>query len=444
MNAMIGKRMNGKSFVMKKTLISLIAVAGAMSSAACAQVVAVMNGRVHTVSGGVIENGDVIIRDGRITEVGASLEAPADATVIDATGKVVTPGLFAPYTSLGLVEIGLDAEGNDASPRAGAFGPFPLGAALDAVDAINPSTTPIAYNRAEGVTRALSAPQAGDSFFAGQAAVIDLSGRPNSITRAGVAQVLAMGYAGAARAGDTRMGAWAELREYLDEARSYQANPNDYVRRTRDGRFQVSDLKALGPVVAGEKPLLVAVSSANDIRTLIRLKNSYRLNVIIVGASEGWRVARELQAANIPVIVSGMANLPNSFEDLDSTLKNAARLSQAGVRVAFFEDTHKAGLIRQNAGNAVAEGMNYDAALASLTLTPAQMFGLGDELGSIEAGKIADVVIWDGDPLEVTTAPEAVLIAGRPQDLLSRQKMLMQRYRDLSRGDLPFAYRGGE
>ncbi|MEZ5893031.1 MAG: amidohydrolase family protein [Parvularculaceae bacterium] len=428
---------------MKKAIV-VLAAAAAMSSVASAQVVAVMNGRVHTVTGGVIENGDVIIRDGRIAQIGSDLQAPPDAVTIDATGKVVTPGLFAAYSSLGLMELQLDSEANDAGPNQGAVPLFQLGASLNAVDGIKPGSTLIPYNRAEGVTRALSAPQAGDSIFGGNAAIIDLTGRPNSVTRAGVAQVAMMGYAGAARTGDTRLGAWATLRDYLDEARSYQANPNDYVRRARDARFQLSDLKALGPVVAGEEPLLVFVNSANDIRTLIRLKNTYRLKIIVVGATEGWRVAQELAAANIPVIINGMANLPNSFEDLDSTLKNAARLTQAGVKVSFSDDTHKAYLMRQSAGNAVAEGMPYDAALAAITLNPAAMYGLGDELGSIEAGKIADLVIWDGDPLEVTTEPEAVFIGGRPQDLNTRAKMLMERYRDLSRGDLPHAYRGGE
>ncbi|GJL92488.1 MAG: amidohydrolase [Hyphococcus sp.] len=423
-----------------KTLIALAAGAAVIASAASAQTVAIMDGRVHTVSGGVIENGDVIIRDGRIAQVGADLTAPAGATVIDATGKVVTPGLFAPLSGIGLVEIGAVEDANDSSPGEG----FPLGASLNAIDAYNPGSVLIPVNRAAGVTRALMSPSAGPTIFAGRAAVIDLSGRPNSVTRAEAAQMVMMGENGAERAGGTRMGAWAVLREYLDEARSYHANPNDYVRRPHDGRFAVSDLKALGPVINGEQPLIVSVNSANDIRTLIRLKTTYRLNVIIVGGSEAWRVAREIAAANIPVITSGMYNLPGQFEDIDATLKNAARLNQAGVKVSFYEGAHNTRLIRQHAGNAVAEGLPIDAGLAAITLNPATFYGLSDQLGSLDVGKIADVVIWDGDPLEVTTKPEAVFINGRPQDLNNRQHMLMERYRDLSRGDLPFAYRGAE
>ena len=427
-----------------KMLVSLAAGVAAIAAAAQAQTVAIMDGQVHTVSGGVIEEGDVIIRDGRIVEVGADLSAPAGATVIDATDKVVTPGLFSPISSIGLVEIGAVDDANDATPAPLPTGGFPLGAALNAIDAYNPSSVLIPVNRAGGVTRALMAPNPGPNLFAGKAAVIDLSGRANSVTRAEAAQYMVMGENGAERYGGTRMGSWAVLREYLDESRSYHANPNDYVRRPHDGRFSVSDLKALGPVINGDQPLIVSVNSANDIRALIRLKNTYRLNVIIVGASEGWRIAREIAAANIPVITHGMYNLPGEFEDIDATLKNAARLHQAGVRISFYEGAHNTRLIRQHAGNAVAEGLPYDAAIAAITLNPATFYGLGNQLGSLETGKIADVVIWDGDPLEVTTKPEAVFINGRPQDLNNRQKMLMERYRDLGRGDLPFAYRGGE
>ncbi len=431
---------------MLKTLLSsaILAIVGATSVSA--QTTAIMNGDVHTAAGRVIENGDVIITNGRITQIGADLSAPAGATVIDAEGKVVTPGIFAPLSAIGLVEISLDDEANDAGPQSG--NGFPLGAALDAVDAYNPSSILIPINRAGGVTRALSAPQAGDSLFGGRAAVIDMSGRVNSVTKTHAAQILEMGYSGAGRAGDTRMGAWALLREYLDEARSYANNPNDYVRRPRDARFAVGDLRALGPVLTGEQPLIVSVNGAKDIRNLIRLKNRYGLNVIIAGGSEAWREARALASANIPVIIDPLFNLPSQFEDLGATLENAARLDEAGVKISFYNPpgfgAHNLRLITQQAGNAVAHGLSYDAAIAAMTINPAEMFGLGDQLGTIEPGKIADIVVWEGDPLELDTQPEAVFINGQRQDLGNRQQMLGDRYRDLSRGDLPHAYRGGE
>lgn len=424
--------------------IALFFAAACTHAAACAQgVTAIMNARVLTGAGETIENGDVIIRNGRIAQVGADLSAPSGATVIDAAGKWVTPGIFAPISNLGLAEIGLDAEANDTGPDQ-EMG-FPLGAALDATDAIRPASTLIPINRAGGITRAVTAPSSGDSLFGGRAAVIDLSGRANSVTRARVGQVASLGYSGAMRAGDTRLGAWALFRETLDEARSYAANPNDYVRRPRDGRHVVADLRALGPVVAGEQPLLVSINGETDIRNLIRVKNEYGLRVIIIGGSEAWKVARDLAAANISVVLDPSANLPSQFEDLAATLENAARLHAAGVRIAFTgtpSGTHNLRALTQQAGIAVAYGLPYDAAIAALTRNPAEMFGLGGPLGSLASGKNADVVIWDGDPLEVTSEPEAVFINGVQQDLDNRQAALLRRYRDLSRGDLPYAYRG--
>ena len=441
--------MNIRNKKMKTLLKSAFAAgaAGLIASApVAAQTIAIMNGEVHTVSGAVIEEGDVIIRDGRIAQVGADLNAPEGADVIDATGKVVTPGLFAPYSNIGLLELGLDDEANDAGPQRGEG--FPLGAALNAVDAYNPSSTLIPLNRAGGITRALSAPSAGDTIFAGRAAVSDMSGGVNSVTAADAAQITVMGYAGANRAGDTRMGAWAVLREYLDEAAVYSAAPNTYPARARESRFAIADLRALGPVIAGDQPLIVTVDSANDIRNLIRLKNAYQLRVIVVGGAEAWRVADELAAANVPVILDPLYNLPGQFEDMGATLENAARLHEAGVKISFYNPpgfgAHNLRLLTQLAGNAVAYGLPFEAALAALTVNPAEMFGLGGQLGTLEPGKLADVVVWTGDPLELTTRPEAVFINCQAQDLNNRLVMLRERYRDLSRGDLPHAYRGGE
>lgn len=411
-----------------------------------AQTIAIMDGTIHTVSGNIIENGDVIIRDGRITDVGSELTAPEGAQVVDATGKVVTPGFFAPYSTIGLQEIGLDAEANDASPSQGVG--FPLGASLNALDAYNRSSVLIPVNRAGGITRALSAPSAGDTLFGGRAAVIDLSGKINSVTKAEAAQSVSLGYSGAARAGDTRMGAWAVLREYLDEAAIYNAAPNAYASRAREDRFAIADLKALGPVLAGTQPLIASVNSEMDIRNLIRLKNKYQLRVIIAGGSEAWRAAPALAAANIPVVLDPMYNLPGQFEDLSATLENAARLHAAGVKISFYNPqgfgAHNLRSLPQQAGNAVANGLPYAAAIEALTINPATMFGLDEQLGSITAGKLGDIVIWDGDPLETTTRPEAVFINGEAQDLGNRQQMLRDRYKDLSRGELPHAYRGGE
>jgi len=393
---------------------------------------------------GMIENGDVIIRNGEIAAVGQDLDAPEGATVIDAEGRIVTPGFIAPYSNIGLTEIGLDRESNDTGPSQGEG--FELSAALDATDAYNPSSTLIAVNRAGGITRALTAPQAGDKMFGGQAAVIDLSGRTQSITKPKAAQIAVLGYGGARRNGDTRMGAWATMRDTLDEVRAYTANPREYYRRTRDERFAFSDLEALASVLSGEQPLFVEINGAPDIRRLIQLKSDYGLNIVIVGGSEAWRVARELAAASIPVILDPFHNLPSQFENLGATLENAARLNAAGVKVAFYNPPgfggHNLRALPQMAGNAVANGLPKNAGLAALTIYPAQMLGIDERYGTLEVGKAADLVIWSGDPLEVTTRPETVMIDGRLTSLENRQTMLRERYKDLSRGDRPHAYRG--
>jgi len=426
-----------RNFAVFAAAASVAFSAGAGS--ASAQIIAIQNARIVTGAGPVIDNGSIVIRNGVIASVGVGAPSPEGASVVDAAGATVTAGFIAPFTQLGLQELGLDAEANDSSPR----GEFALSASLDALDAYNPNATGIAVTRAGGVTRALIAPQPGTGLFGGQGAFIDLSGRIGSVMKPKAAQFAVMGYGGASRAGDTRMGSWALLRETLDEAASYAANPRDYVTRQRDSRFSLPDLKALGPVLTGVQPLIVRVDGAAEIRTLLRLKNDYRLNVVILGGAEAWRVAREIAAANVPVILDATANLPGEFEDMGATLANAGRLHAAGVRIAFENpDGYNARLLPQLAGNAVANGLPYDAAIAALTINPATIFGVADRVGTLEVGKVADIVVWDGDPLEVTTRPIAVFIEGRSMSLENRQTKLRDRYRDLSRGALPHPYRG--
>lgn len=440
---------------MRTIILTLTATLAAASAAAQVsppaaarpdETLVVQNARLYTMSGadgGLVENGDVVIRGGTIIAVGQDLAVPAGARAVDAKGRIVTPGLFAPWSQLGLVEIGLDDEANDSSPD----GDYPHSASLDAVDAFNPASTLIPVNRAGGVTRAVSAPEAGSKIFGGQGAIVDLSGRVNSVNRAGALQSAALGYAGAARNGDTRLGAWAAFRDALDEARAYAANPGGYALRPRMTGLTLNDLEALVPAARGQQPIVVAANSAMDLRTLIKTKAQYGLNVIVLGGTEAHLVARELAAAGIPVILNSFLNLPSQFEDLAATQANAARLQAAGVLIGFYDPpsgTHNLRLLPQLAGNAVANGLPYAAALAALTINPARMYGAADRYGSIEIGKAGDLVLWDGDPLEVSSRPVAVYIDGRATSLVTRQTKLRDRYRDLSRGDLPHAYRGAQ
>jgi imidazolonepropionase-like amidohydrolase len=200
-------------------------------------------------------------------------------------------------------------------------------------------------------------------------------------------------------------------------------------------------------VLSGAAPLIVGINRAADIRTLIKLKQNRNLNVIILGGSEAWKVARELSIAGIPVILDPTANLPSQFEDLGATLQNAARLNAAGVTIAFdgtasASGSHSLFLTPQLAGNAVANGLPYGVAMAALTINPAKIYGVSATHGTLEVGKVADVVIWDGDPLELSSRPTNVFIGGRSMPLGNRQEALRDRYKDLEPGDLPFAYRG--
>lgn len=425
---------------------SLAATAALAQPAPAGETIVVQNARLYTMAGadgGLVENADVVMSGGIVTAVGQDLAVPAGARAVDARGRIVTPGLFAPWSQIGLVEIGLDNEANDSSPE----GDYPHSASLDASDAFNPASTLIAINRAGGVTRAVAAPEAGSKMFGGQGAIVDLSGRVNSVNRAGALQSAAMGYAGAARNGDTRLGAVAAFRDAIEEARAYAANPGGYALRPRMTGLTLNDLKALAPAARGAQPIVVSANGAMDLRTLIKLKAQYGLNIIVLGGSEGHLVAKELAAAQIPVILNPLRNLPSQFEDLAATQANAARLQAAGVVIGFTDPpsgTHNLRLLPQLAGNAVANGLPYAAALAALTINPARMYGVADRYGSVEIGKAADLVIWDGDPLEVSSRPVAVYIDGRATSLTTRQTRLRDRYRDLSRGDLPHAYRGAQ
>lgn len=427
-------------------LSATAALAQGAPAATAPETLVLQNARLYTMAGaggGLIENADVIVRGGVIAAVGQDLAVPEGARAVDAKGRIVTPGLFAPWSQLGLVEIGLDDEANDSSPE----DDHPHSASLDAADAFNPASTLIPINRAGGVTRAVAAPTPGAKIFGGLGAIVDLSGRANSIVREGALQSAAMGYAGAARNGDTRMGAWAAFRDAIEESRAYAANPGGYALRPRMTGLSLNDLEALIPAARGQQPIVVTANGAADLRALIRMKARYGLNLIVLGGTEAHLVARELAAAQIPVILNPVLNLPEQFEMLNATQANAARLHAAGVVIAFYDPpsgTHNLRLLPQLAGNAVANGLPYAAALAALTINPARIYGVEGRFGSIEVGKAGDLVVWDGDPLEVSSRPVAVYIDGRATSLTTRQTRLRDRYRDLSRGELPHAYRGAQ
>jgi imidazolonepropionase-like amidohydrolase len=427
---------------MRSSFAALLAAALLHAPSVQAGVTVLRGATVHTLgAAGTLENATVIVRDGRIEQVGTQLAAPAGATIIEVQGKVITPGFIDAYGKLGVDEV----DGEESTVDGSAKG-LPYSAAFALAEAIDTRSARVEANRAEGITGALVAPSssaAGEGLapvISGQAAFIRLGS--DTVARGAAGFVFTYGEAGAARSGGARSAALLRLRELLEDARDYGKHRGEYDRGARRAYAGTRlDLEALQPLLAGQVPLLVEVNRASDILAVLKLAQGFGLRVVIVGGAEAWRVAPALAAAKSPVILDALANLPDRFESLGATLQNAARLAAAGVEVAFAtEDDNNPRNARQLAGNAVAHGMPYQAALAALTRVPARVAGLGDTLGTLEPGRLADLVVWDGDPFETTTTAERVYIGGEPMPTVSRQTLLRDRYRNLG-GPLPPAYR---
>lgn len=402
------------------------------------QTLAVTNARILTGTGTTIENGTVVVRDGRIAAVGRDVPVPAGATVIDGRGKVVTPGLINSYTTIGIVEIEAVDETNDA-----ASGNDQITAAFDVRYGLNPYSTLIPIERDGGVTSAVVAPGARASIIAGMGALIHLSGETADamIDRSPVAMFGILNERAAQRTGGARGTAVLRLRELLEDVKVYAANPAAYESRNRrDLSLSRLDLEAMVPVVQGRLPLVLAVDRAPDILNALALAREFKLRLMLSGVAEGWMVADAIRAAGVPVILNPLTDIPG-YDNLAATLENAARLQKAGVTVAFATfDAHNARNLRFLAGNAVANGLPYDAALAAITSVPARIWGADSLTGSLAPGRDADLVVWSGDPFELLTRAEHVFIRGREMPPDNRQRELLARYRTL--GDsLPAQYR---
>ena len=425
-------------------LIALI-LTTLLSLPGLAETTAVVGGKVHTVAAeGTIDNATILIQDGRITAVGTDIRVPSDATIIDASGKIVTPGLFSPTGRLGLVEVGSSAGPTDSGQIGDQFT-----AGFDVADAYNSRSPSVAVQRIEGITRAAIVPSPGysDSGFghvlSGLAAIVNL-GDANSLDKRGAAMVVTLGEGGSYLAEGSRTTAWLVLRNALQEAADYRDNKADYERgMRRQYKHGVADLEALQGVIAGDVPLLVNIERASDIQILIKLTEEFGLVAIISGGTEAWMLADELAAAEISVILNVTNNLPGNFDRLNARRGAANILLEAGVQFAITDgqsESHNARNITQSAGNAVADGLSWDAALYAITLAPAKIYGVDSTIGSIEAGKAADVVIWPADPFELTSYADQVLINGVAIPMESRQTMLRDRYLQMD-SDKPPAYR---
>ena len=418
-----------------KRLVYLLALA---ALPATAETVAITGGRVVTLGpAGTIDGGTVVIRDGKVAAVGKNVDVPSGARRIDATGKVVTPGLMDSLSRLGLVEVNAVEGTTDAETEDDR-----ITAAFNVADALNPRSMLFPVNRIEGLTRAVVAPQAGTSLIAGQGVVIHLGGPGDYLVKSPIAMFGVLGEGGARFGGGSRAGSLLRLREALQDARDFNENRKAFDQgERREYALSRLDLEALQPVIRGEMPLVLAVNRASDIETVLRIAKEEKLKIILAGAGEAWQVADQIAAARVPVLISPIDNLPGSFETAGATLENAARLHKAGVTFAFMTgDAHNSRNIRQHAGLAVANGLPWDAALAAVTAVPARIWGLSDRYGTLEPGKDADVVVWDADPLEITSFPEAVFIRGVQIPMESRHLELRDRYKDVN-GSQPHAYR---
>ena len=374
-----------------------------------------------------LDDATILVADGRIEQIGTDLPVPFEYRQIDAVGKIVTPAFIESYSHFGLIEIEGEATTNDA-----ALEEHPVGPAFDVSLALNPASTLMAVNRMDGVGRAITAPRPGVDPLAGLGAAVSLgTGEFLIEPRAAL-----FGHVGATTAeftGGSRAAVMQRLRRAFDEASRF--SPSRY--RPGPGDYSRHDMAALKTFLRSGKPLVLAVDRAAEIRQAIRLADDHGLRLVLLGGAEAWQVRDALAAAGAAVITHPHDNLPRSFETLGARLDNAALLHGAGVDVVFTAaETHNARKLRQLAGNAVAHGLPWSAALDGLTRRAAQVWGMED-VGTLTPGSRADLVIWNGDPLELTTWAEQVIIDGQAMPMRSRQTLLFERYRDLSK---PYGY----
>jgi len=415
-------------------ILGTFALASLTALSAGAQTIAITGAKVYPVSSAPIENGTVLIRDGKIVAVGSNVTIPSGAQRIDAAGKWVTPGLINAGTQLGLVEIGQVQDTRNNAAR----GKDNISAAFTVWEGLNTQSVMIAPARREGVTNVVIVP-GGGNLVSGQAAFLSLvEGMPTDMLLktpvAMVAQISDNQSAGT----DARGELLGRLRELLEDTKAYMRNRAAYERaETRDFAASRLDLQAMIPVVEGRLPLLIAADKATDIDAALRLAKENDLKIIIGGAAEAWMVADKLAAAHVPVLTGAMNNIPGSFATLGQNQENAGLLRRAGVQVVITgngpgdEETFNVRNIKQEAGNAVAYGMSWDDALRAVTLAPAEVFGVADKIGSLQSGRDANVVIWSGDPFEFTSIPEHVFVKGREYLQPDRQQMLTDRYKNL-------------
>lgn len=402
-------------------MVAIVLAAGTLES----QSTAIVNATVYQDEVPPLEGATILMEGGRITAVGADVTIPTGARRIDAAGRLVTPGFIHSITGLGLTEVGAVSATREGSKQ-GAVTP-----SFNVLEGINPASTRIPPARVGGVTTVLALPTGG--LLPGEGVAIDLDGVTieQMVVRSPAVMVMNLGSSSKTAGGGSRAGVMALLRRLFNDAEVLRAREVDYQERNmRDLAAPEEELAALWPVLDGEIPLAVWANRVSDLENALRLADEYHLDLIILGGAEAWKIADKLAERFIPVVVNPFDNIP-SFDGLAIRYDNASLLHEAGVPVLLYEaETGGPRNLRFAAGMAVRNGFPRSEAFRAITSGPARAFGLQD-YGSIAVGKVANVVVWDGDPLDFSGAPAHVFIRGTEQSVESRQKELLERYRTL-------------
>ena len=428
---------------MNRALLISAALGFALAAAPlCAQNVAVRGGTVHTLAGPVIENGTVVIQNGKITAVGAGVAVPADVTVVDATGLHVYPGLFDAVTRLGLTEIGAVDVTADMQ-ELGEFNPH-----LIAATAVHPASEHIPVTRVNGVTHAVTAPQPRPAGIGGQATLMNLDGwtieEMQVVPSVGFTLLwprLAAtggfgGGGGGGGGGATAPRPFREIKKQYDEQvrrlDGWIGDARRYDTAVKAGERLPRDLKleALARATRGELPLLIAVDPEREIRDAVAWAERQRVKIVIIGGNEAYKVRTLLAEKKVPVILGPSQEVPGTDAGYDERYAAPGLLKQAGVQFAIATfNSEDSRTLPYEAGSTVSFGLPAEDALKAITIYPAEILGVADRVGTIEVGKLANIIVTDGDPLEIRTQVKHVVIAGRDVSLDNKHLQLYTRYR---------------
>lgn len=430
--------MSASKFGIARRITVLAMLMTGFTSPAFAQDVLIRNAKVHTATArGSLEASDVLIKNGKIAAIGTGLRA-GNTPVFEANGKPLTPTMFGGVTEIGIEEVSGEESTVDSGLALGAGAKdMQVRPEFDVTQAYNPDSVLVPVARVEGIGWTLlgAVPRAGGSIIGGQGGTLRLDGSMDPIGPRVL--FVKLGSEADGLSGTSRAAQWMILDQLMDELAGRIGPDSQFAKLTPAGRT------ALRRYFGGGGRVVFRVERAADIVRTLRWSKRHNIKIALLGASEAWRVADQIAAAKVPVLIDALAVLPGSFDQIFASSENAARLNAAGVSVSFSQSddaSHNARKIRQLAGNAVAQGLPWQAALAGLTRVPAQAFGVSGEVGTIAVGQRADLVLWSGDPLDVANVAEAVWMDGRAMPMRSRQTELRDRYLEPDSRGLPPAY----